>query len=116
MEGVAGAVAMADLLATMKRQRNVSFTTRIVKPTRLMDKVSRAQSVATLFELGRVHFKKQFRDIAQELLLLPNGKHDDMADALVWALRELNQSYIKPMNRVRRTAAVPSYVDSMTGY
>jgi predicted phage terminase large subunit-like protein len=116
MEGVAGAVAMIDLLAHEKRRRNVNFTTKLVKPSRLKDKVSRAQMVAHLFEKGRVYFKKSQRDIVTELLLLPNGEHDDMADALIWALIEVNNAIIKPMNRPKRVAKAPDYVDADTGY
>lgn len=115
MEGVAGAVAMIDLLATMKRQRNVNFTTKLVKPTRLLDKVSRAQSVAHLFESGRVYFKKTQRDIVEELLLLPNGKNDDMADAVVWALREANNTYIRPMHKKQYRSKIDDSV-GIAGY
>lgn len=116
MEGVAGAAAMIDLLGNEKRRRNVNFTTKLVKPSRAKDKVARAHMVAHLFENGRVYFKKQHRDIVTELLLLPHGTNDDMADALIWALIEANNTIIKPMGRPKRTTKAPDYVDADTGY
>lgn len=81
------------------------------------DKVARAASVASLLENGYVYFQKDQRDLVNEFLLLPNGKNDDMADALVHALMELKNGYIRNRdNQPRRSTKVLEHVDAVAGY
>jgi predicted phage terminase large subunit-like protein len=63
------------------------------------DKLSRANAVTPLFESGRVFLPEDVvwlqqgqhwvRDLKEELLAFPAGRHDDMVDALVHALAHL---------------------------
>jgi predicted phage terminase large subunit-like protein len=63
------------------------------------DKVTRANAISPLFESGRVFLPEDqiwlqqgthwVRDLRAELLAFPHGKHDDMTDALVYALARL---------------------------
>jgi predicted phage terminase large subunit-like protein len=60
------------------------------------DKLSRANAITPLFESGRVFLPEDVpwlqqgqhwvRDLKEELLAFPSGRHDDLTDALVHAL------------------------------
>lgn len=81
------------------------------------DKIARAASIASLFENGYVYFQKDQRDLIHELLLLPNGKNDDMADALVHALMELKNGYLRNRdNRPKQSGKSLEHVDAVAGY
>lgn len=81
------------------------------------DKVTRAASVASMFENGYIYFQKAHRDVVAELLLLPNGAHDDMADALIHALMEIQrQGYTSGKTRTKGKKADMSYVNATVGY
>ena len=64
---------------------------RVVKADK--DKESRALPAAARMEQGRVWFPPPstpwFRDIEQELLAFPAGKHDDFVDTLAYAVQEV---------------------------
>jgi hypothetical protein len=59
-------------------------------------KLARAESVAPMFEAGRVLFPEQatpWRDtLIEELASFPTGRHDDQVDALAYALRRLRDT------------------------
>lgn len=55
-------------------------------------KIKRAEPVAALYERGRVHHVGHFPDLEKQMCTFVPGvetKHDDRADALVWAITEL---------------------------
>ena len=52
----------------------------------LHDKVARANSITGFFEAGLVHFLPNQTDAVDQLLLFPDGLHDDIVDATVYAL------------------------------
>ena len=56
-------------------------------------KISRAEAVAPLFESGRVLFPEHAatwrEEVVEELASFPAGRHDDLVDALVYALERL---------------------------
>jgi predicted phage terminase large subunit-like protein len=64
-----------------------------------VDKLSRANAITPLFESGRVFLPEDVpwlqqgqhwvRDLKEELLAFPSGRHDDLTDALVHALTHL---------------------------
>jgi predicted phage terminase large subunit-like protein len=59
---------------------------RAVRPDK--DKVTRARALAARYEAGKVFHVKGAPGIAQlesELASFPNGEHDDLVDALVYA-------------------------------
>jgi predicted phage terminase large subunit-like protein len=56
------------------------------------DKVSRLVAVSRFFEAGRVYFLNsvnKIQELHDQLMEFPNGAHDDMVDALVYAVRML---------------------------
>lgn len=56
------------------------------------DKVSRLVAVSRFFEAGRVYFlnsANKIQELHDQLMEFPNGAHDDMVDALVYAIRML---------------------------
>jgi len=63
------------------------------------DKVTRARRISSYFESKKVFFRRDMVDLIDELLRMPNGDHDDLFDALEFAI---SQSLIG----VRRKRAV----------
>lgn len=52
-------------------------------------KVDRAQRLATLVDAGRVYIKEDMGELYDELAYFPYGEHDDLVDALVYALNAI---------------------------
>jgi predicted phage terminase large subunit-like protein len=74
----------------------VTFTREILRTTRLparavypgTDKVTRARTLATRYEAGKVYHLRTapgLRDLEAELIGFPNAQHDDLVDAEVYA-------------------------------
>jgi len=66
--------------------RHTGLPVRAVRPDR--DKVTRARPLAALLEAGRVVFWSRAPGLAEledELVAFPNGAHDDLVDAAVYA-------------------------------
>jgi len=74
----------------------VTFTREILRMTRLparavypgSDKVTRARTLATRYEAGKVYHLRTapgLRDLEAELIGFPNAQHDDLVDAEVYA-------------------------------
>jgi predicted phage terminase large subunit-like protein len=57
--------------------------------TESRDKISRIDTLAVPIEQGRILFHKTQQDLIDELLYFPDGKYNDMADALEIAVREI---------------------------
>lgn len=56
------------------------------------DKTSRLISVSRFFESGKIYFLQnanKIQDLHDQLMEFPNGAHDDMVDAMVYAIRML---------------------------
>ena len=57
-----------------------------------VDKTSRLISVSQFFESGKIYFLQnanKIQDLHDQLMEFPNGAHDDMVDAMVYAIRML---------------------------
>jgi predicted phage terminase large subunit-like protein len=52
-----------------------------------VDKVTRAQALSAKFESRQVHFLKFQQDLIEEVCEFPNAQHDDLFDALEFAIR-----------------------------
>ncbi len=74
-------------------QRTTALPVKGVTPSK--DKVTRASSLSALMENGKIHFHSSQRDLMDELLLFPEGDHDDMVDALVMAVDAARNSTVK---------------------
>jgi predicted phage terminase large subunit-like protein len=57
--------------------------------TESRDKIARIDTLAVPIEQGRILFHKTQQDLIDELLYFPDGKYNDMADALEIAVREV---------------------------
>lgn len=69
-------------------ERRMYPTYEILKP--LTDKKARANPLKGRMQAGKVYFDAKapwFHDTYTELLRFPAGKHDDVVDALAWAVR-----------------------------
>jgi predicted phage terminase large subunit-like protein len=77
----------------------------VLKP--LTDKMVRANPLRGRMQAGKVFFDPQahwFRDVQREMLHFPAGKHDDVVDALAWAIR-LTLSRLAPKQVQPKTPA-----------
>jgi predicted phage terminase large subunit-like protein len=83
--------AAAGQSAIQELHRLTDLPVVAVKPEG--SKLARAESVSPLFEAGRVAFPEVWwrEELVEELASFPSGKHDDMTDALVYALRRLKE-------------------------
>ena len=68
------------------QELRVSGGTNVVAMHPLHDKVARANAVTGFFEAGMVHFLPSQTDLVDQLLLFPDGLHNDLVDATVYAL------------------------------
>jgi len=116
VESVAEGADFFWVLAEKARTRNKYCMPQKLRPKPKEDKLSRAQSVADLFEHGRVHILASMRDMVEELLLLPDGDHDDMADALVWCLKLAKRGWLAKNKRPAAEIVKPKYLQASGGY
>jgi len=79
IESVAYQAAMVDELKSMGGLKIQGVT-----PTK--DKVSRANMITGWFENGNIFFKRDMGDLIDELLLFPDGEHDDQVDSLYYGI------------------------------
>lgn len=68
-------------------------TTLPIKPVvAVKDKLARFRQVAPLYELRLIHHTRPFRDLEAELQQFPNAPHDDLVDALVYAVQATREA------------------------
>lgn len=60
-----------------------------ISPNR--DKVTRAQRFATLVDCGKVYVREDMHELLDELAYFPYGEHDDIIDAIVYALQVIER-------------------------
>ena len=81
-------------------------TVREVQPDK--DKGRRAEAVASMVERGQVYFDKSDPltcRLMDELFMLPDGDHDDMADAFVYALAQI-QKWAERAGRRKKSSTI----------
>lgn len=120
IEAVAGSMIYLDLLREELHRRHIydceiwGVTPHESKQRKgeKMDKLSRLQSTAHLYQQELIHFPKHLQWLVNEILLMPFGSHDDGADMITWGLRELDRREIRRIGKQRRKLT-PHY--SLTG-
>ena len=77
------------LIQTLKKEKLI----RVKAIQRNTDKVTRAHDSTPYIENGQVYFIEgdYIHDIIPELLVFPNGKHDDQVDVLIDGIMELSK-------------------------
>ena len=88
-EEVAFQEVYRKLIQDIASKRGVSLPIRGVKPH--TNKVLRAQKLVPFFEGGLVYFAKGQEEAVKQLLEFPFSAHDDIVDALVYAVMALEE-------------------------
>jgi len=94
LETVAYQKALKQMLDLKSRQERLYLPVSGVVPDQ--DKIRRIQKITPLFENGFIYLGPKQQELIDELLEFPLGKHDDLLDALCFALAN-----IKPQNVIR---------------
>ena len=88
-------VAFQKALIT-ELQRRGGLKIKSITPTR--DKVARAYMVSGMVESHLVHFKHEGQSIiTDDMTFFPDGKHDDLTDAMVYALGQMKIGSPEPI-------------------
>ena len=80
-------------------KRGLHLPIRGIKPKG--SKELRASKLSPLIENGLVKFKKNQKELIEQLLAFPKGAHDDAVDALVYAIDALEISTVPKAKKVR---------------
>ena len=60
------------------------------------------QRLSPMFENGVIHLKKGMRELEEELFTFPNGKHDDVIDALAWQIEGVYPTEVEVPKAVQK--------------
>jgi predicted phage terminase large subunit-like protein len=88
-EEVAFQEVYRKLIQEIASKRGVSLPIRGIKPH--TNKVLRAQKLVPFFEGGLIYFAKGQEEAVKQLLEFPFSAHDDIVDALVYAVMALEE-------------------------
>ena len=84
----------AALITELQRRGGLKIIP--ITPTR--DKVARAYLVSGIVESKLVHFKQDgMSDVTDNLTIFPDGEHDDITDAFVYALGRMKSGSVEPI-------------------
>ena len=85
--------AKASGLPLTQELRNMGIPVVNFTPSRGNDKVTRAHSIAPLFEAGMVWAPDEMwaEELIEEVAAFPNGEHDDLVDSMTQALMRYRQ-------------------------
>lgn len=106
--------AIRPLLEKRMTERNLYPPYETLKP--LTDKLARSRSLQGRMQQGRVYFPQNagwLNDLQTELLRFPAGAHDDMVDALSWAV---NLCVGKSPKRLPQPKELPSWKDKLNSH
>lgn len=93
--------AIKPLLEKRMQERMIYPSYEVLKP--FTDKIARARPLQGRLQQGRVFFPENAawkNDMVQELLRFPAGVHDDIVDALAWAVRTAMEHSAPPKRDV----------------
>jgi predicted phage terminase large subunit-like protein len=80
-----GVEEVAYQRAVSQELRRTSFVP-VAGVKRTADKATRACGLSAFLEAGRIFFRRDQTDLMEELVLFPEGEHDDLVDALEMAV------------------------------
>lgn len=103
--------SIKDVLRAQMREERAYVSIEVMQA--LTDKESRAKALQGRMELRRFWFFEQspwLNDVQMELLRFPAGRHDDIVDALSWAVR---LSTGKQPKKPGKKKALPSWKDNL---
>ena len=87
-EAVAYQAVLKDVVVKECREKKLYLPIRQITPD--TDKIRRAKGITHMLEHGSVHLLEGQTLLADEMSLFPGGDHDDLTDALVYALGIVN--------------------------
>lgn len=90
VEETAFQAALSEVFRKETRTKGLYIPIHKIRPD--MDKIRRTRRVEHMFEQGLVHLLVDQDALRGELVLFPFGEHDDLVDALVYALNEINEN------------------------
>jgi predicted phage terminase large subunit-like protein len=98
-------------------ERRVYPTVEVLVP--LTDKLVRANPLKGRMQLGKVYFPEDnarpwVEACVRELIVFPNGKHDDQVDAIAWAVR-LTLNHAAPKDPAPKQSPLKSWKDKLKG-
>ena len=106
--------SLKNMLRTRMREEKAYVAIEVMQA--LSDKESRARELQGRMELARMWFLEGspwLSDVQRELSRFPAGKHDDMVDALAWAVRLATG---KKPKKAPATKKAKSWKDSLSGF
>ena len=106
--------AIKPLLEKRMAERSIYPPYEVMRP--LTDKLARARSLQGRMQQGRVYFPTEaswMRDVHTELLRFPAGVHDDIVDALAWAV---NLAVGKSPKKLPQPKPPPSWKDKLSQF
>lgn len=106
--------AIKPLLEKRMRERSMYPPYEVLKP--LTDKLARARSLQGRMQQGRVYFPTEaswLNEVHTELLRFPAGAHDDIVDAMAWAV---NLCVGKSPKKLPEPKPLPSWKDKLHLY
>ena len=83
-------VAFSEAFITELKREMPGTLVRGIKP--VGDKESRLREVSPVMENGLVWFKDEHQTVISEMLLFPDGDHDDLCDAMQLFLQYYKES------------------------
>lgn len=104
--------AIKPLLEKRMQERKIYPSYEVLKP--FTDKIARARPLQGRMQQGRVIFPERAswrHEVEQELLRFPAGVHDDIVDALAWAVRTAMDH--SPPPKRRRGSEPESWKDKL---
>ena len=106
--------AIRPLFEKRMQERSLYPPYEVLKP--LTDKLARSRSLQGRMQQGRVYFPTNapwLNDVHTELLRFPAGAHDDIVDALAWAV---NLCVGRSPRKVAETKPHKSWKDALSKY
>jgi len=96
IETVAYQKALKYFIEEQQKLRETYFMIHELKTTNKKSKTIRIRGLVPMYERGIIHHRNTYTDLEEELLLFPQAKHDDIADALAYQAEAWQENQTQP--------------------